>query len=327
MSTLIHAGQTEMDPNGYFVFALPNGDNVGKLSVSEFLAYAATLTDRIVDADADSTLGFLTDDVLTLTILALLKLNMNATTTTIQQTNGSNTSSIVQTQNDLNVTLSDGAITVRITLSNAGDLQLISGVGTDSVIRGITTNGIQDTINDGSSTNTLASFSTSTQNDVTDGSISGSINLMNNSIVLLVQDVATFLWRNSIEIVQGKIEVWTSDAPINLKFSGTASLTINASAGTSGQVLRSNGAGAAPSWGYPSHYSAPFIIADWAAGTTLTVLAATHLRGTGLHHVTVFDSSGNIVMYGVPLSAINVDSGTGNVVLTGVAFDGSIVID
>ena len=119
----------------------------------------------------------------------------------------------------------------------------------------------------------------------------------------------------------------TSGNAINLAIPAGAELQISGSAGNAESVLQSNGAGNPPSW-KKIKYAHPFVIADWGAGTTLTITTATHGLGVGYHNVTVFDATHNIVPIAAVLTNVNVDGTSGDVVLTIVnnaaAFSGTM---
>lgn len=117
----------------------------------------------------------------------------------------------------------------------------------------------------------------------------------------------------------------TSGNHINLAMPAGTDLQLSGSAGNGGEVLQTNGALTPPIW-KKVKYTHPFVIADWGAGTTLTIAAATHGLGASYHNVTVFDATHNIVPIAAVMTNVNVSSSSGDVVLTIVnnaaAFDG-----
>jgi hypothetical protein len=107
----------------------------------------------------------------------------------------------------------------------------------------------------------------------------------------------------------------TSGNHINLAMPAGTDLQLAGSAGNGGEILQTNGALTPPIW-KKVKYTHPFVIADWGAGTTLTIAAATHGLGASYHNVTVFDATHNIVPIAAVMTKVNVSSSSGNVVLT-----------
>jgi len=210
----------------------------------------------------------------------------------------------------------DGTLASNRTVSGNGKDLSISGVKNYNVI---STSALNHTaLNNPASANTNLAQSTSNIELLTKaGAVS------NNSISLNEGGAAAGIFISSV--TDNITLTVTSGNNINLAIPAGADLQIGGSAGNGGEVLQTNGALTPPIW-KKVKYTHPFVIADWGAGTTLTIAAATHGLGASYHNVTVFDATHNIVPIAAVMTNVNVSSSSGDVVLTIVnnaaAFDG-----
>jgi hypothetical protein len=210
----------------------------------------------------------------------------------------------------------DGTLASNRTVSGNGKDLSISGVKNYNVI---STSALNHTaLNNPASANTNLAQSTSNIELLTKaGAVS------NNSISLNEGGIAGGIFISSV--TDNITLTVTSGNYINLAIPAGAELQLSGSAGNGGEVLQTNGALTPPIW-KKVKYTHPFVIADWGAGTTLTIAAATHGLGASYHNVTVFDATHNIVPIAAVMTNVNVSSSSGDVVLTIVnnaaAFDG-----
>jgi len=207
----------------------------------------------------------------------------------------------------------DGTLASNRTVSGNGKDLSISGVKNYNVI---STSALNHTaLNNPASANTNLAQSTSNIELLTKaGAVS------NNSISLNEGGAAAGIFISSV--TDNITLTVTSGNNINLAIPAGADLQIGGSAGNGGEVLQTNGALTPPIW-KKVKYTHPFVIADWGAGTTLTIAAATHGLGASYHNVTVFDATHNIVPIAAVMTNVHVSSSMVDVVLNNAAaFDG-----
>lgn len=276
-------------------------------------------------------------------VLTVDKLTISPTTTNLNQNSGAATHSIEITNKVIltndnglgagttytnavsggSLTSTDGTNTSIIQALGSGDIQ--AGVTNGTIANGLTISLTQSVLSANNGTdfsNLIVTFDQATLRTNPSGVPNNEINLLDGTGIVITSVLDDIL----INTTAGDIKI-DPTGHLNLILTGTDDLQINGSAGNAGQVLTSAGANLPPVWGNSvSGYTGTFVIADWAAGTTLTITGATHGRGNGFHSVTVFDAANNIVGYAVALTNVNVNPANGDVTLTGVAFDGYILI-
>lgn len=331
----------EMNSDGFFVFVNPTNNSHYKVAVVDVINFLQPYINLVYDGDQTSRAGFANNDEFLVNIngAGTNQITLTALNYTMYMISGATYHSIIETNSSGLDTLANS------TSSNVFSRGLLAS--SLSIVRQTKhTSAFSMTVTTGNAiTNALLAADTVTRAlilqtkttlelDVTD--------LVNADYTKLYLDRTNFsldsgplgVSTTSISGAQNKLDFYSPQINLHIATSGIFSVEgvdvswyINSDAGLSGQVLTSQGVGFAPIWKFPSSgYSASFGVPTWTAGTTLTILAATHGRGIGYHHVTVFDVLDNIVEYSAALTSINVNALTGDVVLTGVAFAGSILI-
>jgi hypothetical protein len=123
---LKHKVLATVDINGSLVYFAPDSIEPVKVDVASLLTLVSTLDNEIRDADADSVLGFITDDELTLTSSLNNKLTINGTTSTFVQGTGTTLGRLILTSTTTTTSSTTATNTASVVTNSATPIVTIT---------------------------------------------------------------------------------------------------------------------------------------------------------------------------------------------------------